>query len=125
MSRIRSKWTGPERRLAAALKRRGIRHSAHVVGIPGSPDFLVPTRGGSLAVFVNGCFWHRHKCRNGSATPRTNGRFWIAKFEANVRRDARNKRRLRRLGFATITVWECAIAKDVDRVVDRIGRRSK
>lgn len=126
MSKIKSKWTGPERALAQAMKRKRIKYAAHVPGVPGHPDFIVPGKR-TLAVFVNGCFWHRHKScpANAGRMPRSNVEFWRAKLNGNVKRDAALRKKLRRLGFATITVWECQVAKDVDAAADRVRRKAE
>lgn len=105
MSRIRGKNTGPEmivRRLAHGL---GFRFRLHVGGLPGSPDIVFPCR--KRVIFVNGCFWHDHKCDVAGRAPQTRKRYWQAKFERNRARDRRVRRKLRRLGWKVLTVWEC------------------
>src|SRR5690349_1434465 len=88
MSRIRQKGTEPElvvRRLARAA---GLRVRLNGPALPGSPDLFSfrPAR----AVFVHGCFWHRHRACKAATTPKTHCDFWTEKFVANVRRDRRN-----------------------------------
>jgi DNA mismatch endonuclease (patch repair protein) len=62
-----------------------------------------------VAIFVHGCFWHRHtNCRN-SALPKTRPEFWQAKLNGNVERDKRNLIALKELGWKVLTVWECEI----------------
>jgi len=53
--------------------------------------------------------------------PKNNAAFWKAKFEANVRRDRRNLRKLRNLGYQVMTVWECETKTAAKRV--RLERR--
>ncbi len=60
-----------------------------------------------LAIFVHGCFWHRHEGCRLTTTPRTRRAFWEAKFAANVARDARNVVELSALGWHVAEVWEC------------------
>jgi DNA mismatch endonuclease (patch repair protein) len=110
MSLIRSKDTGPELTLRRALHARGLRYRIHVKELPGKPD-LVFGRARAV-VFVNGCFWHGHKCPTGHI-PKTNTQFWRTKILTNRSRDARNIRRLRREGWHVIVVWECALRNDV------------
>jgi DNA mismatch endonuclease (patch repair protein) len=109
MARIRSKNTGPEmivRRLAHAL---GYRYLLHDRRLPGSPDLVFPGR--KKVVLVHGCFWHGHDCGRGFR-PKTNADFWSAKIERNKDRDLRQQRALRRLGWRTLVIWECATRAD-------------
>ena len=73
-----------------------------------------------LAVFVHGCFWHRHRCRFGCATPSTRAAFWQAKFAANVSRDRRTLAALRRAGWHVLIVWECQ-TRDKERLRARLA----
>ena len=110
MSRIRGGDTGPERRVRSLLHRLGFRFSLKRNDLPGRPD-IVLTRY-ATAIFVNGCFWHRHKkCRN-SVVPKTRQAFWLAKLNGNVERDRRNALALRQLGWNVITVWECEVGNE-------------
>lgn len=59
------------------------------------------------AIFVHGCFWHRHPGCAASTTPKTNVDFWHQKFDANVSRDRAKARALRSLGYKVVIVWEC------------------
>ncbi len=89
------------RRLLWAL---GFRYRTHAKGLPGRPDIVSRTR--RIAIFVHGCFWHRHDC--GLAySPKTRPKFWARKFEGNVRRDAAAQRALRSAGWRVMIIWEC------------------
>lgn len=104
MSKIRGKGTEPEmivRRLAHSL---GYRFRLHRPDMPGSPDLVFP--GQKKAIFVHGCFWHRHNCGRAYA-PKTRPEFWSRKFSSNVARDRRVARALRRAGWNVLVVWEC------------------
>ena len=105
MSRIRSKDTQPEMIVRRILHGMGYRYVLHDKRLCGKPDLVFPSR--RKVVFVHGCFWHGHACSM-ARRPKTNAAFWSAKFEANRRRDARDARRLRRLGWGVLTVRECA-----------------
>lgn len=105
MGRVRQKHTTPELAVRSAAHRAGMRFSLHDPGLPGRPDIVMPAR--RLAVFVHGCFWHRHGGCSKTTTPKANARFWREKFEANVARDARNLADLRKLGWRVVVVWEC------------------
>jgi len=107
MSKVRQRGTGPELAVRAILRDLGHQFRANGKGLPGSPDIY--SASGKRAVFVHGCFWHRHCGCRAATTPTGNRRFWLAKFLANVARDGRNVRRLRRLGYGVMTVWECQL----------------
>lgn len=105
MSRIRHRGTAPElavRRVATTL---GIRYIVRNADLPGSPDLANRTR--KFAVFVHGCYWHRHLGCRRATTPKVNVPFWTAKFRRNVERDASAMRSLRHLGYTVVVVWEC------------------
>ena len=115
--------TAAERRLAAFLNLRGITdYVSNDREIPGSPDFSF--RKEKVAVFVNGCYWHRCPyCKPNF--PKSNQDYWSVKFERNRLRDRRNKKELRSMGWMPIVVWECKLAKNVSRVVSRIRKASE
>ena len=69
-----------------------------------------------LAVFVHGCFWHRHRGCRACTTPKENAPFWAQKFADNVARDRRKATELRRLGFRVLTVWECQVKSEAKLV---------
>jgi DNA mismatch endonuclease (patch repair protein) len=105
MSRIGPRHTKPELVVRRAAHRRGLRFRLHRKDLPGCPDLVFPKY--RLAVFVNGCFWHRHKgCRNCSM-PKTRPSFWEKKFRGTVERDRRNTKLLAKLGWRTVVIWEC------------------
>jgi DNA mismatch endonuclease (patch repair protein) len=116
MSRIKGRDTRPEKCVRSLLHRLGFRFSLKRNDLPGRPDIVLPCR--NLAIFVHGCFWHRHEgCRN-SVLPKTRPDFWLAKLSANVERDERNIRAVRQLGWKVLTVWECEIDDE-----SRLSRR--
>jgi DNA mismatch endonuclease (patch repair protein) len=108
MKRVRRNRTAPEDEVAALLRGLSIHYRRNVSSLPGSPDFS--NRRARWAIFVNGCFWHRHTACRRSKVPRTNQDFWDEKFKANRRRDAAKVVALRRLGFRVFVIWECASA---------------
>lgn len=105
MSRIRGHNTSPERRVRSVLHSMGYRFRLHGRNLPGHPDIVLPKH--RTVVFVHGCFWHRHPRCQFAYTPKTRVRFWSSKFEENVLRDQRARRRLRNLGWRVIVLWEC------------------
>lgn len=105
MARIGPRNTSPEIAVRRAAHRMGLRFRLHRKDLPGSPDLVFPRH--QLAVFVHGCFWHRHSgCKN-ATMPKTRPEFWQRKFDGNVARDARNGVELECLGWRTQIIWEC------------------
>jgi DNA mismatch endonuclease (patch repair protein) len=84
----------------------------HNKRLPGSPDFSFP--GLKVALFTDGCFWHG--CKKCYITPKSNKKFWKAKLLLNTRRDRRNNRELRKLGWTYIRIWEHEIRKSPEKV---------
>jgi len=128
MARIKGKHTQPElavRKIVAAL---GYRYRLHGKGLPGSPDLVFASA--RKAIFVHGCFWHRHAAKTCklATTPKTRIDYWSEKFDGNRRRDARNRAALARAGWKSLVVWECQL-RDMERASRRIqrflGRRRK
>lgn len=107
MSRIRSRDTKPELVLRKLLHGAGFRFRLCVSDLPGRPDIILPKF--RTAIFVQGCFWHRHPRCKVASSPKSNTKFWVEKFKANVRRDRRNCRQLRELGWRVFIVWECQL----------------
>ncbi len=73
--------------------------------LPGSPDLVFPAR--RKAIFVHGCFWHRHEGCSRASAPSSNVRYWRKKLGDNVQRDILVSEKLRSLGWAVLKVWEC------------------
>lgn len=107
MSRIKSRGTLPENKLYQLFKRAGFKIRRNAKELPGSPDILLVRR--KTAVFLHGCFWHRHKGCKFSYIPKSNIVFWKNKFAANQDRDAVVSRKLRALGYSIVIVWECQL----------------
>jgi len=93
----------------------GFRYRLHVKELPGKPDLVFPSR--RAVIFMHGCFWHRHKGCKLARLPKSKLDFWNPKLEENRKRDLRNQRRLRDLGWRVLVVWECQMV-DTDRVSD-------
>lgn len=110
MSRIRSSDTSPELALRSALHRKGLRYSLRNNALPGKPDIAFPRR--QLAIFVHGCFWHRHENCSISHIPKSNTSFWLAKFDRNVSRDRRAQEELLEMGWKVYVVWECELVRN-------------
>ena len=109
MSAIRSKNTKPEVYLRKLLFAQGYRYRIADKSVPGHPDIFL--RKYNTAIFVNGCFWHRHPSCKFAYTPKSRVEFWQKKFDDNVRRDSVVKAELLEHGIKLLTVWECAIRR--------------
>lgn len=105
MSRIRGKNTEPELRVRRVVLRMGYGVRLHAANLPGRPDIVLQRH--QIAIFVHGCFWHRHQGCRFAARPATRRAFWITKFRQNMARDRRVAGQLRRSGWSVITIWEC------------------
>ena len=96
MSSIRGKNTKPEILVREGLHARGFRFRLHNKKLPGSPDIVLPKY--SVAIMVNGCFWHGHKGCRYAAKPKTNVEFWETKIARNRHRDEVTNAHLEALG---------------------------
>lgn len=107
MSRIQSRDTKPELLLRRSLHALGLRYRLGGTGLPGRPDLVFPRH--RAAVFVHGCFWHRHPGCKVATTPKSNTSFWTDKFARNVERDGEVALQLVALGWRVFIAWECQI----------------
>lgn len=108
MSKVRSTGNAStELKLIAEFKERKITGWRRKSKIFGHPDFIFPKL--RVAVFVDGCFWHGHDCRN--TKPKDNADYWRAKIERNQRRDQAATERLTALGYRVVRIWECEFQK--------------
>lgn len=107
MSGIRGRDTRPELQVRSYLHAYGLRFRLHRKDIPGRPDVVLPKY--RVAVFVHGCFWHRHPGCKFTTSPSTREDFWQQKFAGNVERDQRNQEALLRAGWRVLIIWECGL----------------
>lgn len=125
MQANRSKNTNPELQLRKLLRDAGFPgYRLHWKKAPGHPDIAYPAR--KVAVFVNGCFWHRCPHCN-PPVPKSNRDFWTTKFAANTERDASKSEMLTSLGWTVVVVWECELRdapeKTLEQVVSALKQR--
>ena len=119
--------TAPEQRVTTLLRSLGWRYRTNRKDLPGSPDIVL--RDARVAIFVHGCFWHRHECRAGRSTPTSNQQFWLRTFRANCSRDRRQCKALRSMGYRVFVIWECqtkqsarnALKTRLARMLGRVG----
>lgn len=118
MAQVHSKDTKPELTLRKALFKFGLRYRLHVRHLPGKPDLSFPRY--RAVVFINGCFWHWHGCKN-SRLPSDNAAYWNAKIDRNRQRDKENYEQLLGSGWRVLIVWECALVKTkLDNTISRV-----
>ena len=117
MARIRGQNTQPEVAVRRLLHARGYRFRLHRRDLPGTPDICFPGR--KKAIFVHGCFWHRHQGCSRTTTPKTRTSFWEDKFRQNVVRDRVNITALAELGWGVMVVWECE-ARNLEMLARRL-----
>jgi DNA mismatch endonuclease (patch repair protein) len=96
----------------------GYRYRLHDKRLPGRPDIVLKKH--RTAIFVHGCFWHRHPGCSNTTTPSTRAEFWKAKFDGTVERDRRAVAAIKASGWRVITVWECELKREPERVLSEI-----
>ncbi len=120
MSKIRVKNTKPELLVQAALHKCGLRFKKHVNNIPGNPDIVFPPI--KLAVFIDGDFWHGYRFSEWAKNLKP---FWRKKISGNRLRDQRNFRKLRRMGWQVLRIWDHQIKRDLSIVIEKIVEKHK
>lgn len=109
MSKIRSKGTAPEEYVRKKLFSRGYRYRKNVKTVPGHPDAWLPKY--NTALFIHGCFWHRHKGCKYAYMPKSRIEFWTEKFQKNMERDEKVRELLTAQKIKILIVWECTVKK--------------
>lgn len=107
MRAIRSKNTKPEIYFRKLLFSQGYRYSLYSKHIPGHPDIYLKKY--NTAIFIHGCFWHRHLECKYAYIPKSRVEFWQKKFEMNQQRDKKVKQELKDKNIKCLIVWECTI----------------
>lgn len=75
--------------------------------VKGHPDFVFLNK--RVAIFVDGCFWHGHDCRN--TRPADNAEYWRKKRERNIERDKAITKAFENRGWTVLRIWECELKK--------------
>ena len=120
MQKIKSKNTKPELVVRKMLFSKGYRFKIHDKKLPGKPD-IVLTKYNTI-INIHGCYWHYHGC-NRSSIPKTRTSYWINKLENNKKRDFQNKRKLLRMGWRVVDIWECTLKKkDLKNTINKLER---
>lgn len=116
MSRIRNTDTKPEMIVRRLIHGMGYRYRLHSQDLPGHPDLAFRPK--KKVIFVHGCFWHQHGCRQ-YRQPRSKRLFWLPKLEGNKERDKTNQKKLTLMGWKFLVIWECEL-QNADRLKKHI-----
>ena len=120
MSRIKGKDTKIEVEVRKYLISKGYRFRKNDKRYPGKPDIVLPKY--HVAIFVHGCFWHRHEGCKDATTPKTRTEFWLEKFDKNVKNDQIKQEKLRELGWKVIVIWECELKRSFQETMDKVEK---
>lgn len=118
MSRIQGKNTGPEIAMRSMLHKNGFRFRLQEKNLPGKPDIVLPKF--KTAIFVHGCFWHRHENCKYCYTPKSRNEFWSSKFQRTVQRDAEQLQAISETGWLPLVVWECEIKDNPAKTLKKV-----
>ena len=116
MSRIKSKNTSSELIVRKFLYKKGFRFRVNYK-LEGKPDIVFPGR--RIAIFVNGCFWHKHGCNN-SVMPKTNRKFWENKLDGNIKRDKKVQKILKKESWTVYEIWECELEEKNSKTLNNL-----
>lgn len=123
MSRIKGKDTKIEVEVRKYLFSKGYRFRKNDKRYPGKPDIVLPKY--HVAIFVHGCFWHRHEGCKDATTPKTRTEFWLEKFDKNVKNDQIKQEKLKEMGWRVIVIWECELKRDFKGIMDWMEQELK
>lgn len=123
MSRIKGKDTKIEVEVRKYLFSKGYRFRKNDKRYPGKPDIVLPKY--HVAIFVHGCFWHRHEGCKDATTPKTRTEFWLERFDKNVKNDQIKQEKLKEMGWRVIVIWECELKRDFKGIMDWMEQELK
>jgi len=109
MSAIKNKNTKQEVFFRKELFSRGYRYRKNVNNVYGHPDLYLAKY--KTAIFVNGCFWHRHDGCKYAYIPKSRTDFWMNKFARNIERDTKVRTELLKNNVRCLIIWECTVKK--------------
>ena len=120
MAAIKGKNTTPEKIVRSLLHQMGYRFRLHQRTLPGVPDIVLPIH--KKVIFVHGCFWHGHSGCKRASLPKTNKSFWRKKILGNKARDISARKKLNRMGWKSMVVWQCRISGHTAKLAKQIRR---
>jgi DNA mismatch endonuclease Vsr len=109
MSQIKGKNTKPEMIVRRFLHAQGFRYRLHDQRLPGKPDLVLPKY--KTAIFIHGCYWHKHEGCRYFVVPKTRTEWWMNKINRNVINDLKAADALKRSGWNIYIIWECELKK--------------
>jgi DNA mismatch endonuclease Vsr len=119
MSAVRHKDTLPELIVQSLIRNKQIEYEREIKILNCTPDIVIKDL--RKIIFVNGCFWHGHECKNGEL-PKSNLEYWKQKIEKNKKRDIKNYSELSNEGWQYLVIWECELKKkNLDTIINRIS----
>ncbi|MBM3434729.1 MAG: DNA mismatch endonuclease Vsr [Bacteroidetes bacterium] len=122
MSVIRSKDTKPEILVRKFLFGNGFRYKLHDKMLPGKPDLVFPKY--KTVIFIHGCFWHGHEGCKYFVVPKTRTKWWLEKINRNKQLDVENFKKLKRLGWKILTIFECKLRpKNMEKTLNQLATR--
>ena len=93
--------------LIQTFQKHGIKGWVRNYPVKGRPDFVFLKN--KIAIFVDGCFWHGHDCRN--THPKTNKEYWRKKRERNKQHDYKITLLFESRSWNVLRIWECELKK--------------
>lgn len=120
MSKVRAKGNkSTELRLIELFRDNGVTGWRRHYKVKGNPDFVFLDE--RVAVFVDGCFWHGHECRN--IHPKDNEEYWNKKRQRNIRHDQEITELFQKRGWTVVRIWECELKKKNENIaLEKLGR---
>ena len=109
MSKIKNANTQPEKYIRSLLHKAGLRFRVNYTEITGKPDLYFSRK--KVAIFVHGCYWHRHEGCKYAYTPKSRLDFWLPKLEGNKKRSEAVNNKLLEDGVRVLVIWECTVKK--------------
>jgi len=116
MSNIRSKNTTTEKAVFSALSKRGIYFQKHYKKALGNPDIALPRK--KIAIFIDGDFWHGYK--HAVQKQRLPRKYWLKKIGDNIKRDKKNRAKLKREGWKVLRIWGHEIQKNPEKAIRKV-----
>ncbi len=111
--------TKPELLVRQRLRAAGLTGYRLEWKVPGKPDIAFPGR--KIAIFVNGCFWHGHDCRN--TRPADHQEYWQKKRKRNMDHDKEVTVIFEARGWTVLRIWECELKKkNESALVERLDK---
>ncbi len=104
-----------ELKLIEFFSQKGVSGWRRKYNVKGHPDFVFPQK--KIAIFVDGCFWHGHDCRN--THPSDNIEYWTKKIQKNMEHDKVITTRFVERGWRVIRIWECELKKKNIQILEK------